>query len=503
MAFKTKNKNRQIVDERQTLDAKHNNILQSFSDSKTNIYILHDELESIQNKLCELTIKNTESPILNIALQKQIWECDDRKKVLENEIYRIDKNIDETQYMLNTGKLINNYYKIIHEETSTSLGSQYESTNRYDSYDSFDIGSRNVNDSNSIIGGSINSVIGHSITGRKRTIIDWFQPCDLVASNTLESNTLESNTLASIKTKQPPKGKKSISNKLSKDVDTINSKSSIVNTSSLNISSNDTTIEHNILDYPRNKSSEPILKTKDTIYDHYMKLVDKNYININNDDVDIFDSCPKCIVEMLLNNNTGQLICPQCGMMENIIVDSDKPSFKEPPKEMTSFCYKRINHLNEFLAQFQAKETTDIPEDVYNEILIEIKKERINNMIHITPDKMRLILKKIKKNDYYEHIPYIINQLNGLPAPVIAPEIEEIIRGMFKAIQIPFEKYCPNKRKNFLSYNYVMYKFFVLLELDEYLNCFQLLKSRTKLHQQDEIWKNICKDLNWEYIKSL
>ena len=108
-----------------------------------------------------------------------------------------------------------------------------------------------------------------------------------------------------------------------------------------------------------------------------------------------------------------------------------------------------------------------------------------------------------RSNDYYEHIPYIINQLNGLPAPVIAPEIEEIIRGMFKAIQIPFEKYCPAKRKNFLSYNYAMYKFFELLELDEYLRCFQLLKSRTKLHQQDLIWKNICHDLNWQFIKSL
>ena len=234
-----------------------------------------------------------------------------------------------------------------------------------------------------------------------------------------------------------------------------------------------------------------------------MKLIDKNYINITNDNIDNYDTCPKCMIEMLLNNNTGQLICPKCGIMENIIVDSDKPSFKEPPKEMTSFCYKRINHLNEFLAQFQAKETTDIPEDVYNEILMEIRKERITNMALITPDKMRILLKKIKKNDYYEHIPYIINQLNGLPAPVIAPEIEEIIRGMFKAIQIPFEVYCPNKRKNFLSYNYVMYKFFELLELDEYLDCFQLLKSRTKLHQQDEIWKNICKDLNWEFIKSL
>ena len=86
---------------------------------------------------------------------------------------------------------------------------------------------------------------------------------------------------------------------------------------------------------------------------------------------------------------------------------------------------------------------------------------------------------------------------------ICAPEIEEIIRNMFKSIQVPFVKYCPNNRKNFLSYNYVVYKFFELLELDEYLNCFQLLKSRTKLHQQDIIWKSICKDLGWQFIPSL
>ena len=147
-----------------------------------------------------------------------------------------------------------------------------------------------------------------------------------------------------------------------------------------------------------------------------------------------------------------------------------------------------------------------ITEELYNEILVEIKKERIKNMANITPEKMRLILRKIKYNDYYEHIPYIINQLNGLEPPIISGEVEEIIRNMFKEIQVPFEelrhKVVP-KRKNFLSYNYIMYKFFELLELDEYLKCFMLLKSRNKLHQQDIIWKQICNYLNWQYIPSI
>ena len=440
MAFKNKTKNRLLIDERQTLDAKHNNILKSFTNNKDNLNNYYKELTKINNKLSELNNKNASEVIINIELQQKIWAYDDKKKEIENEIYKIEHNIEQNDYMLKTGKLINNYYNVVNQE------------HNYNSLNENEIEEDNNNKD------------------------------DNVEDDNVEDDNSE------------------YDNDEDENLDTNEYKDEYFN-------DNDNKDENDILTTILNNNDNKIVKNinKDIIYDKFMKLIDKNYINTTNDskNKNYFDKCIKCSIEMLLNNNSGQLTCPNCGYIENIIVDSDKPSFKEPPKEMTSFCYKRINHLNEFLAQFQAKETTDIPETVYNDIIVEIKKERIKNMSLITPDKMRTILKKIKKNDYYEHIPYIINQLNGLPPPVIAPEIEEIIRGMFKAIQIPFEKYCPVERKNFLSYNYVMYKFFELLELDEYLACFQLLKSRTKLHQQDQIWKNICKDLNWEYINSL
>jgi len=444
MAFKNKTKNRLLIDERQTLDAKHNNILKSFTNNKDNLNNYYKELNKINNKLIELNNKNASEVIINIELQQKIWDYDDKKKEIENEIYKIENNIEQNEYMLKTGKLINNYYNVVNQEHNYNTLNENENAETENAEDD-NIKDDNVKDDNYE---DENSEYNNT----------EYENLDV---NEYKDENLDDNN-----------------NKYEND---------ILNT----ILNNDNKIVKNI--------------NKDIIYDKFMKLIDKNYINTTNDskNKNYFDKCIKCSIEMLLNNNSGQLTCPNCGYIENIIVDSDKPSFKEPPKEMTSFCYKRINHLNEFLAQFQAKETTDIPETVYNDIIVEIKKERIKNMSLITPDKMRIILKKIKKNDYYEHIPYIINQLNGLPPPVIAPEIEEIIRGMFKAIQIPFEKYCPVERKNFLSYNYVMYKFFELLELDEYLACFQLLKSRTKLHQQDQIWKNICKDLNWEYINSL
>ena len=237
------------------------------------------------------------------------------------------------------------------------------------------------------------------------------------------------------------------------------------------------------------------------IYDQYMVKTDDKFV-LKNETSNI-DICKDCKTEKTLYISDGKLICNLCGEETTILIDSDKPSYKDPPREVSYFAYKRINHFNEWLAQFQAKESTDIPQDVYDNIIIELKKERILNMDQLKPKKLREILKKLKKNKYYEHIPHIINKLNGIPPPVMTRETEEELRRMFKEIQIPFHKFCPENRKNFLSYSYVLHKFVQLLELDEFLKCFLLLKSREKLHQQDQIWKQICAYLKWQYIPSI
>ena len=256
-----------------------------------------------------------------------------------------------------------------------------------------------------------------------------------------------------------------------------------------------------LIDYFKNTKNTLNENSKANMYDKYQnKLYEISKLKTNNINIDL---CKKCNTEKKLFLADAKLICENCGEETSILIDSDKPSYKDPPREVCYFAYKRINHFNEWLAQFQAKESTDIPHDVYDEILMELKKERLLNMNNLIKKKLREILKKLKKNKYYEHIPHIINKLNGKPPPIMSRETEEELRRMFKEIQIPFHKYCPPDRKNFLSYSYVLHKFVQLLELDEFLNCFLLLKSREKLHQQDQIWKQICEHLKWEYIPSI
>ncbi len=215
------------------------------------------------------------------------------------------------------------------------------------------------------------------------------------------------------------------------------------------------------------------------------------------------EHCLQCNVAREEISSEGILVCPKCGSEEYALVVSDFPSFRDPPKERNNYAYKKINHLNEILNQFQAKESTIIPEDVMNEVILEIRKRRIANIADLTEDDIRQILKKLNRSKYYEHRAHILSRLNGNPPPTITPEIEEKIRAMFQDIQAPFLLYCPNDRTNFLSYSYILYKFFELLELDEYKIYFPLLKSRDRLIAHDQIWKKICEYLQWEFIQSV
>jgi hypothetical protein len=477
MAFKVKTKNRNPINTKQTLDATHHEIIDQFQQEIAQIPQIEEQITILENSIASINANiraHNDDPIYCMKLQEQIWKLDDERSELLHKIQQIKSCDEESKYLLRTGGILQKYYKLIETEGDEADHTPISSI----------IQQQQQQPKNNK---SIKSKLD------KKSVLDWFtsdgSEGQIIQTNNNDNNN-DNNNEHNIH-------KENIEN--IEDEDDDNNDYDDNNNNDDDDDNNDELTSQTI-----NKNDDFIAETesKGKLYNQYMSVIQKDYIVENNAE-DTLDICELCNSEMLLNQNMGTLICSSCGVQDFILIDSDKPSYKDPPKEMTSFCYKRINHLNEFLAQFQAKETTDIDEDIYNEILVEINKERINNMADLTPEKLRIILRKIKRNDYYEHIPYIINQLNGLPPPVISPEVEEIIRNMFKEVQIPFDLYCPQKRKNFLSYNFVMYKFFELLELDEYLKSFQLLKSRTKLYQQDIIWKNICTYLSWEFIPSL
>lgn len=247
----------------------------------------------------------------------------------------------------------------------------------------------------------------------------------------------------------------------------------------------------------------PDKKGRNELLNDYLQNEDPT--KVRTDTLELDDPWTECIAcgdEMIMCMNEANLTCPSCGYQELILIDSDKPSYKDPPREVSYYAYKKINHFNEWLAQFQAKESTEIPQEIYDAILLQLKKERITDMSTLKPSKMREILRSMGRSKYYEHIPHIINRLNGQNAPFMSRENEEKLRHMFREIQPAFKKYCPKGRKNFLSYSYVLYKFCELLEMDEFLHCFARLKNRDKLYVQDKTWELICREMRWQFVRT-
>tara|TARA_B100000424_G_scaffold244165_1_gene214242 strand:+ start:2179 stop:3261 length:1083 start_codon:yes stop_codon:yes gene_type:complete len=250
-----------------------------------------------------------------------------------------------------------------------------------------------------------------------------------------------------------------------------------------------------------NSNVETNTKKTQSVIDKYLKNVNSKHINLSNyiTDIDICKSCNKG--ELIPVSHEGILICNHCSKNYRFLIDNEKPSYKEPPKEVCFYAYKRINHFREILAQFQAKETTDIPEYIIEKMKQQIKKERID-LTQMTNKKTKDILKKLGYNKYYEHIPFIKDKL-GIKPPVMTPNLEETLCNLFMDIQAPYAKYCPRERVNFLNYYYTVYKLCELLNQTDFLPYFPMLKDREKRIEQDVIWKKICNDLGWEFIPTV
>ena len=205
--------------------------------------------------------------------------------------------------------------------------------------------------------------------------------------------------------------------------------------------------------------------------------------------------------ELIPVDDEGIMVCNSCYKNVPFVIENEKSSYKEPPKEVCFYAYKRINHFREIIAQFQAKETTQIPEVVVDEIKNQIKKERIE-LKNLTNVKAKEILKKLGHNKYYEHIPFI-KDIIGIKPPIMTPELEDTLCNLFMEIQAPYAKYCPDDRVNFLNYYYTVYKLCELLDQKQFLPFFPMLKDREKKWEQDVIWKKICNELDWEFVPTI
>lgn len=245
-------------------------------------------------------------------------------------------------------------------------------------------------------------------------------------------------------------------------------------------------------------------KQSKKVYHQYWKNVGSTDIIQTQDYVMDSETCLYCNQgELIPLEEEGVLICNNttCGKFVIHIINNQKPPNKEIPNEVSYTAYIRLNHFKEILSQFQAKETTKIPEEVLDAVKQRIKKER-KNVNELNYLEMRNILSILGYNKYFEHIQYI-NSILGIKPPIMNEELIETLCVLFIEIQQPWAIFCPITRTNFFNYTYILCQLCVLLNQHQYLPFIPMMKDRIKQLEQDMIWKKVCDYLDWEYFPTV
>ena len=116
------------------------------------------------------------------------------------------------------------------------------------------------------------------------------------------------------------------------------------------------------------------LKRKDIFNDY---LIDVENVNIPRNTPRIRESCPTCKDSVIVHfPDTSELVCQTCGLILARLI-SEELTYREEQEtseKIINYSYKRENHFSEWLSQFQAQETTNIPTEVIEQLRNELKK---------------------------------------------------------------------------------------------------------------------------------
>ena len=357
--FKTKNKKNVITDSRITLDAKHNEMIQKMVDEKKKIPEKKKKIEELLKQKEKLILQDKTDWNDNDWNNK--YNLDNQIDILKKEIEKNESNDDITNYFLDTAHLLYQYYNqidIIDEKESISnkkIDLSYLTEEEDDDDDDDDNYSNQIKQIHEIKQIDVEEEIvdenkkqhqnkkkviflkkEENIKGKRKNVLDFFKMGSLPESEELTSNfekekIQEENLTPNDKNNilfEGPYDDISISNK---KIDEI-----LLKTNEKEDKFEVTKDMITMSDYL--DTNQEIKFHRSDLLDEYLKIVDINYIP-NKPKIYNYDYCSTCKIEKILYPSEGTIICEKCGEVDFVMVESDKPSYKDPPPEVSYFAY--------------------------------------------------------------------------------------------------------------------------------------------------------------------
>ena len=214
------------------------------------------------------------------------------------------------------------------------------------------------------------------------------------------------------------------------------------------------------------------------------------------------------------NNYTetqNKIICNECSNTHSI--QSIQTSFKDIDRVNLSqkYKYKKKVHFRDTVNQYQGKQNKKINPDIFS--ILE-KQFLIHNLVNldgkthnekysnITKEHIYMFLFETNNSNYYEDINMIHTYFTGVPCPDIS-EIEHLLYEDFDKVVDAYESLENIDRIHFLNGQYILYQLLRRRKFKVKESDFDILKTRERLVEHDDIYQKICIKLEWTFIPTV
>lgn len=206
--------------------------------------------------------------------------------------------------------------------------------------------------------------------------------------------------------------------------------------------------------------------------------------------------CCECDGYVCLKPEEGDYVCMDCGLCQPgrvyyVEAWEDRERITVMPRDG----YKPIHHWHERLAQYHLQETAICP--AHWAVIIEAL--MVARPKALCKETLRRALRSVKLQRYNENWLQIINRITGYVPPPLEHNELLLLDRVFEGMHQPFSLFKPEKRKNLLNYNYVLYRLFELIGRKDCLCHFPQLKTASKWQEVDRVWAQICEYQRWPH----
>lgn len=209
----------------------------------------------------------------------------------------------------------------------------------------------------------------------------------------------------------------------------------------------------------------------------------------------------------------NNMVCELCGVVSQ--QSKTIASYKDIDRInlTTKYSYDRKTHFRDCISQFQGKQNSYIPKEIYDDIYKEMiqldlipdnfrdfPKEEIFKKI--TKEQILLFMKQLGYSKYYEDITLIYHEITGKPTPDITYLENDLLKDFDTLTELYDRKIKKEKktsRKNFINTQYVLYQ---LLRRHRYpckQEDFNILKTIDLKYHHDTICQELFQILNWNF----